>query len=461
MLEHLLGFARRSPASDWHNPACEPLSSLATAHHPAQRPRSALAQGFRSHATLALVEALRCLGQAPIMSAPQSSTPQFVDEVLVVLTTLDVPATFPFRDRCLLLSPSVPSAMIGRTSKRSPCLGASCTNAWVDSAVMSRQHALIEFDADVKRVFIKDIGSLHGTFHNGTILDSDQSQRLEQGDILKFGISVERSAQTFPPCVMKVTLNHGTEPRPDGKPVIFRVPDDDSDLDDVVSDDDFSIRNSVRILRENGVRPAKADQVAGSIDLTSDDGDAAEQDGSSKPQEKDTTTGDDTWTSTRQGQMETPPADDNGRERQRSKAQEWQEMLGHDRGLLGQDSSPAPGVDVGKASDQAPSLDDGLGVGDADEWDGYGSVPSISAAPPRTTAVWPPWPGRLITNRPLPMTARRRNSNQVMGLGLAKSRRLGQPVCPVLLVGATMRSRSNPRMAGGLVRRKRLKGSRA
>lgn len=100
---------------------------------------------------------------------------------------------------------------------------------------MSREHAELCFDSAQKvsrlreslvflcsqrlykanlvqqKVFIKDIGSLHGTFHNGVRLAQDKNQLLTNGDIVKFGVAVERNAQDFPPCVMKVTLKHGTE----------------------------------------------------------------------------------------------------------------------------------------------------------------------------------------------------------------------------------------------------------
>jgi pSer/pThr/pTyr-binding forkhead associated (FHA) protein len=58
-------------------------------------------------------------------------------------------------------------------------------------------------------IFIKDIGSLHGTFLNGSQLGRTQAQQLHVGDIIKFGISIERANDKFPQCVMEVEFFFG------------------------------------------------------------------------------------------------------------------------------------------------------------------------------------------------------------------------------------------------------------
>ena len=58
-------------------------------------------------------------------------------------------------------------------------------------------------------IFIKDIGSLHGTFVNGDQLVRTQAQQLHVGDVIKFGISIDRGNDKFPQCVMQVDLLFG------------------------------------------------------------------------------------------------------------------------------------------------------------------------------------------------------------------------------------------------------------
>ncbi|POR38429.1 Uncharacterized protein TPAR_01375 [Tolypocladium paradoxum] len=205
------------------------------------------------------------------------STVRYTDEVQVVLDSLGPPSGPGLKERRLLLSKDHFCVPIGRTSKRIQDMAPARENAWIDSAVMSREHAELYFESEQKKVFIKDKGSLHGTFHNGVRLAQDKAQLLTQGDILKFGVAVERNAQDFPPCIMKVTLNYGTETRPEANPLVFRVPDD-SDMEDDASDEDMSIQNSTRVLRENGIRPAQPAETSKvvAIDLTSDEENEAE-----------------------------------------------------------------------------------------------------------------------------------------------------------------------------------------
>lgn len=62
--------------------------------------------------------------------------------------------------------------------------------------------------------------------------------------------------------------------RPESRSIVFRVPDD-TDVEDIASDDDFSIRSSIKVLRENGLHPAQPEETskALAIDLTSEEDD--------------------------------------------------------------------------------------------------------------------------------------------------------------------------------------------
>lgn len=64
-----------------------------------------------------------------------------------------------------------------------------------------------------QQVFIKDVGSMHGTFINSSILLKNESTPLEDGDLLKFGIPIERGADTHPPCEIKAHVSYGATPR--------------------------------------------------------------------------------------------------------------------------------------------------------------------------------------------------------------------------------------------------------
>ncbi|KAH6985730.1 hypothetical protein BKA56DRAFT_613159 [Ilyonectria sp. MPI-CAGE-AT-0026] len=182
------------------------------------------------------------------------AVPQYRDEVVVTLISLDAPSSFAFPDRRFFLTREKPVMDIGRTSKRNSSFEAAKNNAWFDSPVMSRDHAHLKLDAEKQKVYIKDIGSLHGTFKNEQRLSKNVPSSVGTGDIIRFGISIDRGADRYPPCTMEARFKFGTA-SPEDRPKVFRVPDD-SDVEDSSSDDDQSIRNSSDILRNANIRPA-------------------------------------------------------------------------------------------------------------------------------------------------------------------------------------------------------------
>lgn len=62
----------------------------------------------------------------------------------------------------------------------------------------------------MQSVFIQDIGSLHGTFYNDTRLKKHQAQAVKDGDIIQFGIPIDRGSETNPPCIMRTGIQFGT-----------------------------------------------------------------------------------------------------------------------------------------------------------------------------------------------------------------------------------------------------------
>ncbi|KAF4973813.1 hypothetical protein FSARC_6 [Fusarium sarcochroum] len=199
------------------------------------------------------------------------AVPQYCDEVLITLSSVDAPTKFAFPNRRIFLSKEKPSIEIGRTSKRNVSFEAAKNNAWFDSAVMSRKHALFTLDAENQRVFVKDTGSLHGTYKNNIPLEKNIQFQVLSGEKLKFGAAIDRGVERYPPCSLEVQTMFGTM-SPDDRPKVFRVPDE-SDAEATSSDDD-QVRNSYEILRSRKINPRPLPSSSPSrspIDLTCDD----------------------------------------------------------------------------------------------------------------------------------------------------------------------------------------------
>ncbi|KAG5936032.1 hypothetical protein E4U53_000303 [Claviceps sorghi] len=193
-----------------------------------------------------------------------AAEPNYTDEVQVIFTSVEKGSKDDFLDRRILLTKNNTRIDIGRSTKRDARLAAKPNNGWLDSPVVSRNHAAVS-------VYIIDIGSLHGTYVNDSRVLKDQKRLLYSGDILRFGTSVQKGLDTFPPCEMRILLKRGTA-NPHERPVVFKVPDS-SDEEDNVSDDDEAVDSSLAILLGAGMASSSSDQTATirEIDLTGDD----------------------------------------------------------------------------------------------------------------------------------------------------------------------------------------------
>lgn len=69
---------------------------------------------------------------------------------LVTLEAINPPPGLPHPRRCILLTKDNPTIRIGRTSKRNTSFEATQNNAYFESAVISREHAQLELDLDIK-----------------------------------------------------------------------------------------------------------------------------------------------------------------------------------------------------------------------------------------------------------------------------------------------------------------------
>ncbi|KAM0339983.1 hypothetical protein ACHAPU_010700 [Fusarium lateritium] len=188
--------------------------------------------------------------------------PEYRDEVLISLSSVNPPASFAFTERRIFLSKKRSHIEIGRTSKRNASFEADKCNAWFESPVMSRKHALLTFDSEKQKVFLKDTGSLHGTYKNDARMINDVSSEVINGDRIKFGAIIERGVHRYPPCIVRTSIKFGSRD-PDDRGNCFRVPDE-SDLEDEHSSDD-QVGNSYEMLRSNRVHPATSSFM---IDLT-------------------------------------------------------------------------------------------------------------------------------------------------------------------------------------------------
>ncbi|KAL7909715.1 hypothetical protein GGI35DRAFT_395687 [Trichoderma velutinum] len=184
------------------------------------------------------------------------ASPCLRDQVLVTLTAVNPPPEFSFPTRHLLLD-SDQSVPLGRMSKKNNTYAATGKNGWIDSAVMSRSHASLFFDKQHKAVFIRDVGSLHGTFYNDTRLKPHQIQAVKDGDQIRFGIAVDRGSDICAPCTMQVGVQFGPQSSFQA-PTVFRVPDETDEEESAEEDNgDSTIRHGLQVLRDNNIRPAK------------------------------------------------------------------------------------------------------------------------------------------------------------------------------------------------------------
>ncbi|KAJ5970855.1 uncharacterized protein N7479_000773 [Penicillium vulpinum] len=147
--------------------------------------------------------------------------------------------------RTLTMTNNDQTVAIGRASKRETRKRSPATeNAWFESRVMSRDHAFLNILPGRDVVSICDCGSTHGTFLNDTKLATDVDTPLLSGDIIRFGVDVDRGQEVFEAIEVRckvewlkpqlVTIpDDGIAIKPDPNPSTnsFSVPEDDSDIE--------------------------------------------------------------------------------------------------------------------------------------------------------------------------------------------------------------------------------------
>ncbi|BDD60200.1 hypothetical protein MPDQ_002800 [Monascus purpureus] len=173
-------------------------------------------------------------------------------QAVVTLHPLFFPDDLPFRS--LTFASDSDQISIGRSSKReAKNLVPAHHNAWFDSRVMSRNHATLSISPANKCVYIRDGGSLHGTWVNDQKVPIHQDVAIHSGDVLTFGAEVTRGAETFPPLKVRCECQwfddrdgaSVSKPQKEIPTNCFSVPDydDDSDIDD------YDSVNNVKVER--------------------------------------------------------------------------------------------------------------------------------------------------------------------------------------------------------------------
>ncbi|KAH7411998.1 hypothetical protein DE146DRAFT_641968 [Phaeosphaeria sp. MPI-PUGE-AT-0046c] len=120
---------------------------------------------------------------------------------------------------------------VGRASKNSNKkeLMPAADNGYIDSPVISREHAQLSArgDSNPPRVFVTDLGSMHGTMVNGEQLVAHAPMPLSSGDTLQFGIDVNRNEEFFVARKYRFDVHHVPPQAPFS--LGFTVPDSEEE----------------------------------------------------------------------------------------------------------------------------------------------------------------------------------------------------------------------------------------
>lgn len=183
------------------------------------------------------------LGLSYLFSHKMAQKAADEDSVLILLSAKS-PNNLTFPERRILLTPSQPKVLIGRSSNRLAMgLIPAIDNGYFDSPVMSREHAEIEADIPKQVVRIRDAGSMHGTLLNGKTLETGVSRPLVSNDKVTFGSSVYRNQKTFNPTTVTVGMEFQLRGQADQSPSrVFTVPDDCSTDENEPLDDNAPLK---------------------------------------------------------------------------------------------------------------------------------------------------------------------------------------------------------------------------
>jgi hypothetical protein len=117
----------------------------------------------------------------------------------IVLRDIKRYDAFEKREFDLSLESTFPIGRASRNATKTELMPAQ-HNAYIDSPVVSREHAVLSAsDSSGKpEVYITDSGSMHGTLLNDVRLSANVPAKLSCGDKLQFGTDVNRNEGTSP-----------------------------------------------------------------------------------------------------------------------------------------------------------------------------------------------------------------------------------------------------------------------
>ncbi|KAL8794558.1 MAG: hypothetical protein Q9195_002893 [Heterodermia aff. obscurata] len=175
-------------------------------------------------------------------------------QAIVTLTPLSSPDDF---TRKLELCSTKSRVIVGRASNNKiKKILADKDNAWFDSPIMSRQHAMLSMSSLPKRIILQDCGSTHGTFVSGERLTPHKPHVLNETDIITFGSRVMSGVHVYPAQQFSVgfewktsafssSITSSKPPKSTG----FRVPEEEEEEDD--SSSEVSIADSLEIVNSH------------------------------------------------------------------------------------------------------------------------------------------------------------------------------------------------------------------
>ncbi|KAK0727090.1 hypothetical protein B0T26DRAFT_747461 [Lasiosphaeria miniovina] len=190
-----------------------------------------------------------------------SSSGESSNSILISLSADELaPADMRYPERRITMDWTNLLVPIGRASKvQSKGFVAGKDNGWFDSPVMSRSHAEITANLAMKKIQIKDLGSLHGTYINDDThrLVEGNPHELKDGDVLRFGVAIARGSDSFAPTTLKVGIAHNDRK----STTTFQVPDDS----DNGSEDGYPSSSSEEDFEFPSTRNPKPGNVNGKV----------------------------------------------------------------------------------------------------------------------------------------------------------------------------------------------------
>lgn len=170
-----------------------------------------------------------------------------------------------FPSRVFSLTPDKPTLAIGRSSKKGS--GEYCAahdNAYIDSPVVSRQHAQFQI-VGPNALYLVDLGSLHGTLVDNVRLKKDVPYACSSGAVVTFGSMVTHGLVTFPARSFRISCCWRPWSMPGTRSTFlsttFAVPDESSE-DEANYEPPVSFAGTGNILNQKSTFSSPVPQIS-------------------------------------------------------------------------------------------------------------------------------------------------------------------------------------------------------